>query len=122
MIKGLIFDIKRFSVHDGQGIRTTIFLKGCPLRCVWCQNPEGLESNQKVIYRKSRCKHFLNCINIAPNNITNIDNQIKIVDQNFSNWDKVIYNCPTNAIEYDSKYYTVTELIQEIKKVISVDA
>ena len=41
--KGLVFDIKRFAVHDGAGIRTTVFLKGCPLRCKWCQNPEGLD-------------------------------------------------------------------------------
>ncbi|MBQ2734827.1 MAG: 4Fe-4S cluster-binding domain-containing protein, partial [Clostridia bacterium] len=40
-MKGLIFDIKEFAVHDGAGIRTTVFLKGCPLRCVWCHNPEG---------------------------------------------------------------------------------
>ncbi len=50
--KGLIFDIRRYSVHDGPGIRTTVFLKGCPLRCVWCHNPEGLLQEQQVIRRE----------------------------------------------------------------------
>ena len=52
--KGYIFDIKRFATHDGKGIRTTVFFKGCPLRCKWCQNPEGLNTQRQVIYFKSR--------------------------------------------------------------------
>lgn len=48
--KYLVFDIKRFAVHDGEGLRTTIFFKGCPLRCRWCQNPEGLLPQRKPIY------------------------------------------------------------------------
>lgn len=47
--KALVFDIKRFAVHDGHGIRTTVFFKGCPLRCVWCQNPEGLSSKRNTL-------------------------------------------------------------------------
>ena len=49
MLTGTVFDIKEFAVHDGPGIRTTVFLKGCPLRCVWCQNPEGLSSAPEVM-------------------------------------------------------------------------
>ena len=48
--KALVFDIKRFAVHDGYGLRTTVFFKGCPLRCKWCQNPEGLSSQRRPIY------------------------------------------------------------------------
>ena len=48
--KALVFDIKRFAVHDGYGLRTTVFFKGCPLRCKWCQNPEGLSSQRRLIY------------------------------------------------------------------------
>lgn len=44
--KALVFDIKRFAVHDGAGLRTTVFFKGCPLRCKWCQNPEGLSTKK----------------------------------------------------------------------------
>jgi pyruvate formate lyase activating enzyme len=49
MLKGIVFDIKEFAVHDGPGIRTTVFLKGCPLRCSWCHNPEGLEQSPQIL-------------------------------------------------------------------------
>ncbi len=54
-MKGIVFDIQRFSVHDGPGIRTTVFMKGCPLRCRWCHNPEGLSSQIQVQYFKEQC-------------------------------------------------------------------
>ena len=49
-MNGKVFDIRRFSTHDGEGIRTTVFLKGCPLSCVWCQNPEGIAPEIMPIY------------------------------------------------------------------------
>lgn len=52
---GVIFDCKRFAVHDGEGLRTTLFLKGCPLRCPWCQNPEGLRCEVQLWHRQSQC-------------------------------------------------------------------
>ena len=54
-MNGIIFDIQRFSVHDGPGVRTTVFFKGCPLRCGWCHNPEGLEKRTQLQYRQERC-------------------------------------------------------------------
>lgn len=53
---GKVFDIRRFSTHDGDGIRTTVFLKGCPLKCVWCQNPEGISIRKRPIYFENRCQ------------------------------------------------------------------
>jgi len=53
--KGLIFDIQSYSVHDGPGCRTSVFMTGCPLRCLWCANPEGREFKQKLLYRSSKC-------------------------------------------------------------------
>ena len=83
-MKGLIFDIKEFAVHDGAGIRTTVFLKGCPLRCVWCHNPEGL-SGERELYLKQNgclscglcrvpctheeCKGLGRCLHICPKNL-----------------------------------------------------
>ena len=56
-VSGLIFDIKEFALHDGEGIRTTVFLKGCPLRCIWCHNPEGLSPKPELSVKKNRCKN-----------------------------------------------------------------
>lgn len=55
MAKGMIFDIKEFTVHDGPGIRTTVFFKGCPMRCIWCHNPEGLEKKRTLMVSKNGC-------------------------------------------------------------------
>ena len=59
---GEIFDIKHFAVHDGPGIRTTIFLKGCPLRCVWCHNPEGMKPGRDLWVKQEACIHCGTCI------------------------------------------------------------
>lgn len=61
MEKGLIFDIKEFSVHDGPGVRQTVFLKGCPLRCNWCHNPEGWEKRAQLLCRAKECVHCGKC-------------------------------------------------------------
>ena len=86
-MNGLIFDIKEFAVHDGEGIRTTVFLKGCPLRCVWCHNPEGL-SPKKELYQKfngclgcgrcsipcdhEECKKIGRCLHVCPKNLISV--------------------------------------------------
>lgn len=67
---GLVFDIQGYSVHDGPGCRTLVFLSGCPLRCAWCANPEGLEPRKQLLYREAKCKHAANgctqCIKACP--------------------------------------------------------
>ena len=60
--KGIIFDIQRSSLHDGPGIRTTVFLKGCPLRCIWCHNPESWLMRPQLIYKRDRCVSCLSCV------------------------------------------------------------
>jgi len=66
MKRGIIFDIKQYAIHDGPGIRTTVFFKGCPLACRWCHNPEGLERSPQVIYRKERCIGCGECVAACP--------------------------------------------------------
>ncbi|HWQ30581.1 MAG TPA: 4Fe-4S cluster-binding domain-containing protein [Negativicutes bacterium] len=60
-VKGLIFDVQGFSVHDGPGSRTTVFLSGCPLACGWCANPEGRKFKQQLMYSEKRCKSTKDC-------------------------------------------------------------
>ena len=65
-MKARIFEIKRFAVHDGDGIRTTIFLKGCPLKCVWCHNPEGIGFEPQLAYYENKCIGCGECIPVCP--------------------------------------------------------
>lgn len=66
MEKGTIFDIKEFAVHDGPGVRQTVFLKGCPLRCQWCHNPEGLEARPQLLFSRSSCIRCGKCMEVCP--------------------------------------------------------
>ena len=114
---GNIFDIKRFAVHDGTGIRTTIFLKGCPLRCVWCQNPEGLSIQKQILYMKSKCIHCHTCASLSKENGVRLQNDSLCIQRNVKeDWDKLVRECPTGALCYDSKIYTVEEVMKEIRK------
>lgn len=57
MEKGITFNIQKFSIHDGPGIRTTVFFKGCPLRCEWCSNPESQIKNVQILHDQSKCSY-----------------------------------------------------------------
>lgn len=66
MMRGNVFDIQRYSIHDGEGIRTVVFLKGCPLRCRWCANPESWEPDSSLFYVRSRCIGCGTCTAVCP--------------------------------------------------------
>ena len=65
-VTGTIFDIQRFSIHDGPGIRTTIFFKGCSLRCFWCHNPEGIHPKPQIQFYPGRCIACGECVQVCP--------------------------------------------------------
>lgn len=66
MTRGLVFDIKHFSIHDGPGLRTTVFFKGCPLSCWWCHNPESQSPRMEMLLRDNRCIHCGACVETCP--------------------------------------------------------
>lgn len=113
-IKGRVFDIRRFSVHDGQGIRTTIFLKGCPLHCVWCQNPEGICLEQKLVYFKDKCLHCGRCLSIEQKAMCEFDGNLHLDAAKVSGGAAYEDICPAGALRLDSREYTAAELVDEV--------
>ena len=89
-----IFDIKRFAINDGPGIRTTLFIKGCPLRCVWCHNPEGWTTEPQVLFKQSKC---IRCGACSEKGFT-------------------VDDCPTTAREICGRKYSMDELMAEVEK------
>ena len=73
MPKAILMDVKKFAVHDGPGIRTTFFLKGCPLHCLWCHNPEGISPVPEMAYYAHKCIGCGECVKACPNGAHQID-------------------------------------------------
>lgn len=117
-IKGNIFDIKRYAVHDGPGIRTTVFFKGCPLCCSWCQNPEGIEREPQIMYRPERCAETcFACIPVCdPQALSKKGKNIKIDQEKCDLCGKCEDVCVYEAMEIIGKERTVEEVVEEIEK------
>lgn len=114
-MKGLIFDIKRYSIHDGPGIRTTVFLKGCPLKCLWCHNPESQSGKPQFFYYADKCVGCRLCVlSCATNGLMFNDN--KIVRSNCVYCLKCEEVCPSLSIKSVGKYYTISDLVNIVKK------
>jgi pyruvate formate lyase activating enzyme len=117
MKQALIFDIKRYAINDGPGIRITIFLKGCPLSCKWCHNPESQSAAAQKLYTASKCIGAQECVEICPN-----DALILTANGIVSNYEacklcgKCAEVCPTKAIEITGEMYAIDELIKIIEK------
>ena len=119
--KGIIFDIQGFSVHDGPGCRTVVFLKGCPMRCGWCANPEGLLSLHEIMYSKSECVRDYHCIKACPHYAISIKNKGDFVSINRTICKdctdfKCVSECNQNALRVAGYNITVEELAKKIQR------
>ncbi len=117
---GLVFDIKRFALHDGPGIRSTAFLKGCPLRCLWCHNPEGLDSKPLIWYTDSQCIGCWKCVSsCATGALTAGDSEesrLGIDRVKCTRCGHCVEVCPSGALRWDSREYSALELAEELLK------
>jgi pyruvate formate lyase activating enzyme len=113
----MIFNIQRFSTHDGKGIRTILFYKGCPLRCRWCSNPESQSFGYDVMYDPKYCRNFGDCILTESNAISRKgDHGIQIDRELLQHPENLRNTCVTKALTISGEQKTVLELLIEIEK------
>lgn len=112
----MIFNIQRYSIHDGDGVRTIIFFKGCPLRCKWCSNPEGQTYGPSLMYDQRKCKNFGDCIEIGNPAITIEKGNLSIDRSNISNMKELRDSCTTKALTVVGEEISSYDLLTEIEK------
>ena len=117
----LIFDIKRYAINDGPGIRTTIFLKGCSLRCVWCHNPESWTAQPQKLYKKTKCIGCQSCVEVCPQQALELTpDGIKPTQNSCILCGKCTEDCPSTALEMCGKEWPMVDLMAEVEKERSV--
>jgi len=115
--RGVIFDIKRFAIDDGPGIRTTIFFKGCLLHCWWCHNPEGQLSTPELMYRRTRCDSCAECVKICPEEAIACSlGRVSINRDRCNLCGRCYRTCPTGALAITGKQVSLKEVLREIDK------
>ena len=116
-IRGLIFNVMRYSIHDGPGLRTSIFFKGCPLSCTWCHNPEGISSAVQRVDRQHLCIGCGQCVDhCSQNALTLTSNGVVADEKRCTQCLTCAQTCPAEAMEFIGKSMTVSEVLEEIQK------
>lgn len=115
--KGIIFNIQRYSIHDGPGIRTTIFFKGCPLKCFWCQNPESQHRQPEILLKKGVCTGCGQCVSTCPNQASVLNGKTAVIlREKCTSCGKCISVCPAEARSLAGKQVTADEVVGEVLK------
>lgn len=113
--RGLIFNIQKFSLHDGAGIRTLVFMKGCPLKCKWCSNPESQGYEKEIIFFKEKCIKCGKCLSACTNNATH-PHTFAINRQKCVACDNCSKVCVANAKKHVGEYRTVADVMAKIEQ------
>ncbi len=114
---GILFDIRRYSIHDGPGIRTAVFFKGCPLQCAWCHNPEGISFTPELIFRRARCVLCDDCLDVCPNQAIRRQDDAILVDRSICKASgNCAVACPAEALEIVGREMTVEQVLAEIER------
>ena len=117
MTQGFIFDIKKFSIHDGPGIRTTVFLKGCPLHCQWCHNPESQLPGAELVLRGERCIRCGACVDVCPAGAISLNGNLPLTDRSVCTRCGVCVEvCYADARELVGREITVDQMMLEIER------
>lgn len=112
---GLISNIQRYSLHDGPGIRTTVFMMGCPLRCAWCSNPESLRNEKQLMIFEQKCTLCGECIQVEPEAIT-LNSRLEVNRLLIKDIEKLAQSCPYDVFEIIGREMSVEELVDECMK------
>lgn len=119
--RGLIFDIQKFSLHDGEGIRTLVFFKGCPLSCAWCSNPEGQVSSPELVYARDRCigtGECDRCLSVcgAAAIGRDSDGKVAIDRRRCDDCGECADVCPSKALEVSGRFVGVDDVIRSVEE------
>jgi pyruvate formate lyase activating enzyme len=116
-VNGIVFDIKRYAIHDGPGIRTTVFFKGCPLRCAWCQNPESRAPAAQLSIVAGRCIRCGACLDVCPNAPGTAPDSAAPIDRGACRQcGACVEACPTGARSMAGRRLSVAQLIDEVER------
>ena len=114
---GIIFNIQRFSVHDGPGIRTTVFMKGCPLQCRWCSNAESVNNKPELGIIRSSCNNCGRCLSVCPEEAISFDgNIIQFNRDRCTACGECVAVCCTGALTIYGKQVTLDDVFKEVNK------